>query len=830
MRRVETKRKSPSYPARSTAALIALSIAAYLHGAPKQLSVPDSGELVIVDRNGHVAGACPLKHTNVQASISGPVGRVTVTQEFRNEERRRIEAIYTFPLPSEAAVDGMTMKVGEKQIRGVVKPREEANQIYEKARKQGSLASMLTQERPNIFTQSVANIGPNETVRIEITYVEMIPFEAGKYEFRFPMVVGPRYIPGNPNMDQRPTVKPTFRRIYPPPAYGNQGGGWSPNTDQVPDASRITPIVTPPGTRAGHDISLAVTLDAGVALTGIRCTTHEVTVERTNAHQAAVRLVNSATLPNKDFVLTYDVLGKTIGDAVLTHTDNRGKFLTLLLTPPERPAAKDIAPKELVFVLDTSGSMMGFPIAKAKEAMRASLSRLNPQDTFNLITFSGDTRILFPAPVPATSENLGRAELFLNTQNGGGGTEMMRAIRAALDPSDALDHVRVVCFMTDGYVGNDMEILSEVRKHQNARIFAFGIGSAVNHYLLDRMAAYGRGEAQYVGLQDDGSAAAERFTERVRNPILTDIHIDWGDLEQSGVYPAPLPDLFGAKPVAVTAKYSRPGKHVIRLRGNQGGHPYSREIVVNLPTDQPAQNELATLWARKKVEAIMAGDLSAIQRGTPTPEIRAAITQLGLDYNLITQFTSFIAVEQRMITEGGQPKRIDVPVEMAEGVSYEGTFGGPSTDMIAVTGASPRIVTGGFVAGNASLLQNRAQDQFAPLTPPEMAESRVHVQIVPQKRDPEKPLLALKLHKTLLSILNKMQAGQTLSAAEAVLVRNGMVAVRIQFSGPVNRTKLAELGFKIVSADEHFTMKGTIAVKDLPQLATLSELLFVSPV
>ena len=227
----------------------------------------------------------------------------------------------------------------------------------------------------------------------------------------------------------------------------------------------------------------------------------------------------------------------------------------------------DVTPKELVFVLDTSGSMHGFPIDKAKETMNLALDSLYPGDTFNLITFSGDEHVLFPAPVPATKANLAAARKFLETREGSGGTEMMKAIKAALDPSDAQDHLRIVCFMTDGYVGNDMQIIDEIQKHPNARIFAFGIGNSVNRFLLDNMARHGHGEVEYVGLNSDGSAAARRFHERVRNPLLTDISIDWNGLPVADVYPQRVPDLFGAKPVVLTGRFTAAGRGTIRLKG-----------------------------------------------------------------------------------------------------------------------------------------------------------------------------------------------------------------------------------------------------------------------
>jgi Ca-activated chloride channel family protein len=329
----------------------------------------------------------------------------------------------------------------------------------------------------------------------------------------------------------------------------------------------------------------------------------------------------------------------------------------------------------LVFVLDTSGSMSGFPIEKAKEAMRLALNGLNPQDTFNLITFSGDTHILFPEPMPATPANLSQAQAFLATRSGGGGTEMMKAIRAALDPSDSQRHLRVVCFMTDGYVGNDMEIIAEVQRHPNARLFSFGIGGSVNRFLLDKMAEEGRGEVEYVGLNEDGSAAARRLHERVRTPVLTDISLDWGGLPVKDLYPVRIPDLFAARPLVVHGRYDAAARGVVRLEGKQAGRPFSREIRVELPASESRHDVLATLWARARVEQLMGQDWLGIQRGAPRAETREAVTQIGLDYRLMTQFTSFVAVEETFITGGGQPRRVEVPVEMPEGVSYEGVFG-----------------------------------------------------------------------------------------------------------------------------------------------------------
>lgn len=746
-----------------------------------------SGSLSRLDRRGEPIGECPLKHTNVKAEISGFLARVTVTQEFENTSADKIEAVYAFPLSAQAAVDDMTMLVGDRVVKGVIKKREEARAIYEAARDKGHVASLLDQERPNIFTQSVANIMPGAKVKITISYVELLQYEHGSYDFRFPMVVAPRYIPGRP--------------------IGQEGGGWSPDTHRVPDASRITPIVTPPGTRAGHDISVEVKVDAGVAIENLQCPTHNVAVDKPTPQQAVVHLRDQAVIPNKDFLLQYTVAGQRIDDAVLVHRGPKGGFFTLILQPPARVPANTVTPRELIFVLDTSGSMSGFPIEKAKEAMKLAMDGLRQQDTFNLITFSGDTHILFPEPVHATPDNVRKAQEFLRARAGSGGTEMMKAIRAALEGSDHAGHVRVVCFMTDGEVGNDMEIIAEVQRHPNARVFGFGIGSSVNHFLLDKMAQYGRGEVDYVGLHDDGSAAARRFHERIDSPVLTDIAIDWNGLPVSDVYPARVPDLFSAKPVVVYGRYSGPARGVIRLRGKVAGRDFSREIKVDLPAAETRHGVLATLWARTRVDDLMGQDYYGMQRGTTRDDIRKQITDLGLQYRLMTQFTSFVAVEEMTVTEGGKPRRVEVPVEMPEGMSYEGVFGVRQEARMAMAtnmAAPMHRSFGGFMGARA---------KAAPAAP------------MPSVPPPAVP--ATKLDASLTALIKHQPIRD-----EPVQVQNGKVSVELFLNDMSAETmkQLQQAGFEVVLKPQGGkVLVGRIAVDKLTALAQLSAIRFIAP-
>jgi Ca-activated chloride channel family protein len=795
------------------------------------------GALQVLDPNGKPKAVCPLKHTDVKAEISGFLSRVVVTQEFENPFKEKIEAVYTFPLPQNAAVDDMTMIVGDRTVRGKILRREEAQAVYEAAKSNGQTASLLDQERPNIFTQSVANILPGEQIKITISYVETLKYEAGSYEFVFPMVVGPRYVPGA--------------------AIGAQGNGFAPDTNRVPDASRITPQPVPEGMRVGHDISLEVTLDAGVPIDALSSKTHDVNVERPDDHRARVSLKDEATIPNKDFVLRYDVAGKKIEDAVLTHSAGTGGFFTLILQPPERVTVEDVTPKEIVFVLDTSGSMSGFPIEKAKELMKLTLDNLYPYDTFNLITFSGDEHILFPGPVPATKENLQKAQAFLETRQGGGGTEMMKAIKASMDPSDAQDHVRIVVFMTDGYVGNDMEIIGEVQKHPNARVFAFGIGSSVNRFLLDGMARYGRGEVEYVALNDDGSAAARRLYERVRSPLLTDISIDWNGMPVADVYPKTIPDLFSAKPVILTGRYTAYGRGTIRLKGKMSGHDFVREIPVDLSSSTQG-DALATLWARTRVDDLMSQDFKGAQAGNMQDEVKQAITQLGLDYRLMTQFTSFVAVEEMIVTDGGQPRRIDVPVEVPEGVNRAGVFG-QETEKDSIGFATGRLMSSPMIAAPSQRLVSRSgvvadktKARRTPGTtgagggsggsagsPPKaavvMADEAVRLDGLQSVSPEEQKRVQFnaKFHPTVLAVIERLKNSKASPGPdEAKFIHNGKAEIQIWLTEKSAETmaKLKELGFEVVLDPKTAKMViGRLSIEKLAALAELKSVRYVAP-
>lgn len=658
------RRKARRSRSLAVVALLALTVEAVfflaLGIAPETVAyggVPKGGMLAAIDPKGRLLGVCPLRHTSVEAEISGFVARVTLKQVFHNPFKDKIEAVYTFPLSAGGAVDSMLMKVGDRVIRGVIKRRETARRIYERARASGKTAALLDQERPNIFTQSLANIRPGERIEITIKYVEMLPYEDGKFTFSFPMVVGPRFIPGQPT--------------------GESGTGWSPDTTQVPDASRITPPVTPPRTRAGHDIDLTVKLNAGVPVTCIKSKLHKVEIKHEGKGKTTIALTNKRTIPNKDFVLEYTVAGEEVKSGCLIHKNGKYGYLTIILLPPERPKREQIAPREMIFVVDRSGSQSGLPIEKAKETMGYILEWMNPNDTFNIISFSNGLEVLFESPRKKSTETLGRARKYIASLYGNGGTYMAPAIVKACENPAPENRLRIVTFMTDGYIGNDFTVLGLVKKLRgSSRWFAFGTGNSVNRFLLDNMAKLGGGEVEYILLNSPGEEVARKFYNRISTPILTDVRVEFEGLEVEDRHPDVVSDLWARRPLYFHARYKKAGKGAVVLKGFLGGKPYEQRLEIELPQVDDANEVLGSVWARAKVDSLMEENLMRHQVRTPAGEIKEEIIRVALEHHIMTQYTSFVAVEEKVRTDPEKkPRKVPVPVEMPDGVSRKGVFG-----------------------------------------------------------------------------------------------------------------------------------------------------------
>jgi Ca-activated chloride channel homolog len=593
----------------------------------------------------------PLKHTAVKAEITGYVARVEVTQTYQNPFAYPIEAIYVFPLPENSAVDDMRMVIGDRVIQADIKKREEARRTYEDAKKQGYTAALLEQERPNVFTQSVANIEPGTDIDVIIRYVQNLTYDAGEYEFVFPMVVGPRFFPGAPT-------------------GGKSGTGWGVDTDQVPDASRISPAVLGGGMRSGHDISIEVLAVAGLPISTWEVPTHDVQYLPTTDGSLALELSPKDSLPNRDFVLRYHVDGKEPQATVLTHRSGKDGYLTLIVQPPTFDIDKLVGNRELIFVVDISGSMSGVPISMCQDAMETAIKNMRPVDTFNVITFAGATGKAFEASRPANDSNIKDALDFIRKMQAGGGTYMLDGIKAALGDEVERGRNRYVFFLTDGYVGNEGEILAATqrmisaieRRGDKAKVFGFGVGSSVNRYLIDGLGKAGKGTGVYATTREDPTLAVNKFYRFIDRSLLEDVEINWGPLAIEQVFPTQIPDLFASRPLILHAKYMTPGSGTITIKGRANGKALELPVTITLPDLETKNEVLGTLWARAKIDW-----LSRELWSGPQPQVIDSITELGIAHRIVTQYTSFVAVDRSKKVQGDL-KTIVQPVETPEGV------------------------------------------------------------------------------------------------------------------------------------------------------------------
>ncbi len=649
----------------------------------------------------------PLTHTDVQARISGNLTRVEITQTFENPFEQPLEAIYVFPLPDEAAVDGMEVKIGDRIIRGDIKRREEARELYDQAVQAGRTAGLLEQQRDNIFTQSLANIRPGERIDVTIRYTESLKFAEHNYEFVFPMVVGPRYIPGD-------SITPDG------------------NTNQVPDASQITPPVVRPDQRSGHDINVTVDIDAGVAVQEVRSPSHEIQVQP-QGQGMRVQLSDSDTLPNKDLILRYRLSGDQTQATVLTQANENGGHFAAYLIPAVDYRPSEIVPKDVVFLMDTSGSQQGEPLAKSQELMRRMINGLNSDDTFTIIDFANTTTRLSAAPLPNTAQNRQRAIAYVNQLTANGGTELLNGIQAVLNfPAAPEGRLRSVVLLTDGYIGNEASVLAEVQRRLSTgnRLYSFGVGSSVNRFLLNRLAEIGRGTVQVVRQDEPTEAVAEQFFQQINNPVLTNITVEWqGDGDAPELYPLAVPDLFANQPLVLFGRKPDALSGTLRITGvAAGGDRYEETLAVNF--DQNAGNlAIAQLWGRAKIKDLM----NQMHSGETVSGVEA-VTQTALDYRLLSQYTAFVAISEDVrVDPDGTRRIVQVPIEMPDGVSYEGIFGDFDAGEVMPMSMSPssmsRLQRGPSAASPIGIVPPMMEDalESSPVRPTQPPVQRVFV-------------------------------------------------------------------------------------------------------
>ncbi len=612
---------------------------------------PGCGALMATLPNETKQVPVPLKHTSVEGSIDGYIATVDVNQQFYNPYSSKIEAVYVFPLPDNAAVNEFVMTVGDRKIRGIIRERKKAEKIYAAARAQGYVAALMTQERANIFTQKVANIEPGKQIDIHIRYFNTLQYDDGSYEFVFPMVVGPRFNPAATTG-----------------GVGAVARGYHAASGQSTEVQYLAP-----NERSGHDVSVTLNISAGVDIEDIHCVNHAINEQQVTESQRKITLSSRDTIPNKDFVLRYKVAGTHIKTALLTHEDKQGKYFTMMLYPPADLAQVQRSPMEMVFVLDCSGSMNGKPMQQAKDAIRHAVQSLTPRDTFQIIQFSNNASQLGAEPLLATDDNIKLGLKYLESLNSTGGTQMIEGIKAALDFPHDEGRFRLVSFMTDGYIGNEQQILTAMhQKLGEARVFSFGVGSSPNRMLMDRMAMLCRGAVAYLSLNDDAIEIMERFNQRISHPAMTDLQIDWGNMDVADVYPQRLPDLIVGRPVVVTGRF-KGEPSVVKINGRVAMEPASFSVALDETDASQEHAGVAAVWARLKIMDMMN---VATRSPEAADEIRVTVLETALAHNLMSAFTAFVAVDSMTKTEGDFGTTVAVPVPTPEGVKYETTVGG----------------------------------------------------------------------------------------------------------------------------------------------------------
>lgn len=621
--------------------------------------LPGTGSLVSAERDdrGLPTRAFPLESTDVHASLDGPIATVHVAQRFGNPFADTIEAAYLFPLPHDAAVSDFVMRVGDRRIRGIVREREEAERIYADARTQGYVASLLTEERPNVFMERVANIEPGRSVEVELTYFNMLAYADGWYEWRFPLVVGPRYNPAS--------------ATHPLPAVPV---GDSARRGEVGGVEYLAP-----GERTGHTVGIDVAIDAGVEVHDIECTSHAIASVERDGDVARVRLASRDAAVNRDFVLRYRVAGSEPACGLVSTMGDDGQgYFALTLYPPAAVRDAGRMPIDIVYVIDRSGSMAGRPLEQVKQAVRASLRRLRSDDRFQIVDFGSDSGGFGGSMCRATDDAVRDANRYLDRLDARGGTEVLVGLSKALELPKQEGRVQYLAFLSDGFVSNESEILARLhRELGDRRVFAFGVGSSANWHLIHGMADVGRGAAADIGLDADGAEPMERFMEAVAHPIMHATSLEWSGVRVEDLWPRRLPDLIAGRPVTVVGRYERGGEARLTLRGWVRGESVSRPMRVSFATGR-REGSLDRLWARAAI-AQLSDD--ALWGGRRADEAHDEILRTALRYGISSPLTAFVAVDASRVTQGSVRTTVTQPVAMPAGVRYDTTVApGSRTD------------------------------------------------------------------------------------------------------------------------------------------------------
>ncbi len=589
--------------------------------------------MVISDEPGK--DVMPLKSSRADVKIAGMVAEVKVTQVYRNTGQKTLEAIYVFPGSTRAAVHAMRMTIGERVIEAEIMERQKARETYEQAKKEGKTTSLLEQQRPNVFQMNVANILPNDEIKVELNYLELLQPENNVYEFVYPTVVGPRY-----------TTKT---------AEG------APDTEKWVQNPYLHEGEAPP-----YTFGLQVELLSGLPLTQLASPSHDVEIKYSGPASAQINLKDEKTAGNKDFVLRYGLAGGKIDSGLLLYPGKDENFFLLMMEPPARVEPEAVLPREYIFIVDVSGSMHGFPLETAKALMQDVITGLRPEDFLNVLLFESGAAVLSPeGSLPASEDNKLKALNFIKAQPGGGGTSIVPALKRALALPRTRGVSRIITVATDGYVNVEPQVFQLIRENLGAaNLFAFGIGTSVNRHLIEGMARAGLGESFVILNAADAAKQAARFRNYIANPVLTDIKVAFEGFQTYAVEPGAVPDLFALRPITLLGKYRGTPQGAIVVRGKTAQGPFERRLELKEAKASQDNAALRLLWARQRIMNLV--DFASLERDKK--EAEKEVTALGLKYSLMSPYTSFVAVD-KIKRADGTFVTVKQPLPMPAGVS-----------------------------------------------------------------------------------------------------------------------------------------------------------------
>lgn len=577
----------------------------------------------------------PLKDTSVKVGLNGVIADIYVVQTYANEGKNPISADYIFPASTKVTIHGMKMQVGNQIVTAVIEEKEEAEEEYEEAKEEGKTASLLEEKEANVFSMSVSNIMPGDEISIELHYTELITPEEGKFQFVFPTVVGPRYV--SPALDEDGT-----REVWAAVPYLKEGA------------------------EPADTYSIEVSLSAGVPITSLSSSSHEIDIARNGDTNAVVTLADPAEYAgNRDFILDYSLQGEELASGLLLDTDGKENFFMLTLQPPKRVEVDKRLPMDYIFVLDVSGSMYGYPMETAKTLIRNLVSGLSDEDSFNLVLFANDVWLMSPKSLPGTAANIEKALKLIDEQEGGGGTELAPALEGALGVPAVEERSRSVVIITDGYIYGEDEIFDLIEENaREADFFPFGIGTTVNRSLIEGIAESGQGEPFVVTDEDQAEETAERFRTYISSPVLTDIEVSFEGFDAYDVEPVVLPTLYAQKPIVLLGKYRGEADGTVTVTGQNADGPYTGALELSEANVSTESGSIPYLWARKRIAR-----LTDYGTNSEDPEAKEEVTRLGLNYSMVTPYTSFIAVLDVVRNPEGESTDVDqalpLPLEVS---------------------------------------------------------------------------------------------------------------------------------------------------------------------